>query len=712
MLHLDVCYCLDIFYKITFDMIGNWFKKNKIQSIFILLVVVCLAGGGTLYVIFGHRLINAAYKGESLEFLNNIIIGQSTHSLEYYQRTTDRFFLKGALYFLFASFFTFITILILLGVIKKSTRFSRYRFLFAVLLAIALQGFTLTAYGAKIFSYGMRLPGEKWGDFYNKWVPFISTTTPKDSLLVLPPFDECYTLDLCRYFNFPRRIAREDENSELISRHKGPIYRVKIKNSDSGERGEYKKEYVLDENFSLLLIKEREEETNALYLKDFTKIKPDFLNVTLALLKLMLIFTSGAYFVHRYFDEQSLTGFITASFLTGTIISTFFYIITSLTGLNFTEHLQFLALGVCSLPGLILLVKKNAFAKYFKNTYSYNAEVLIVVILFFLLFFVKHISTPIMEYDACSIWGTKAKCVFALHNLNWWAPWPHYPPLLSVVVSQLAIGGEKMAKLVVPLLTLCLYVNMRDEIGRTKFSGELKMLLPILLFGSVLFFRHSLIGQANFALVVFTTKAVSLMLKSLKKNSKKAWIALSIISCGVILVRPDGIIYFFTISAIACLGIFVNKYSLKNLLYLLLPLSLAFLWGLYVKNVLGKGLFVGHKIADFQFFRGLFVNFSWVNFKAVCVNFVSYAMNPYFFGVIPASFLLLCLFRWRNMIKDHFFECLFIFVAMAWLYTLSLLLAPFWGFRLYFAGGFIRFYMPVISIMFIVLLKETDKLTE
>jgi hypothetical protein len=65
-------------------------QPNRSLIILNLVVFLCLAVAWILYALFGHRLIEAMYNGESIGFLNSIIEGQSIHPLERYFQDANR----------------------------------------------------------------------------------------------------------------------------------------------------------------------------------------------------------------------------------------------------------------------------------------------------------------------------------------------------------------------------------------------------------------------------------------------------------------------------------------------------------------------------------------------------------------------------------------------------------------------------------------------
>lgn len=534
-----------------------------------------------------------------------------------------------------------------------------------------------------------------WGRYY-KWVSFIRDKTPEDSLIILPPrsdkFRAIANAGLCDYFIFPRFGAHE--NDRKIVFHTGPMYRVNMPGFEYKEK--YLKQYTLNEDFSLLLLKQGEKKA-LLHLSDFTRIKGTFGNIFLALLKLLFIFTSGIYLVSKYSSERSYLGFLTTSFLVGVTISAIFYTLLSLIGINFTEPLQFVFLGMLSTPSIILLIKRKSFINFPQYNHPYNSLSYVIVGLFFCLLFLKSTFTPIITWDASAIWAIKAKAIFAFHNLKGYQLWgahKNYPPLLPILMSQMAIGGESIVKLIFPLLALCLYANIYDEIIQIRYSPSLKIILPILIFTSPLFFTHSTIAYANFALTVFVTKSLTILSKLLKHDTKKGWLPLSIILCGVLLVRPDGQAYFFYIVLLTFVWICFQRHSFKKLLYLLIPALSIFLWKLYLptSKILGYGQI------DYLLLKGYLANINWLNFKAFIISLIKYSLHPRFWGIIPALFIFLCLFRRTHIIKRYFPECFFILIGFLRLSFFSFYgMFHSGGIQGYFNFGFTRFIMVSYS---------------
>lgn len=65
-----------------------WSKNNKLVTILAFILVL----EGILYFLFGHPLIEAIYKAQSIDFLNNMFKGRENNSLDFYLKRSDLFF--------------------------------------------------------------------------------------------------------------------------------------------------------------------------------------------------------------------------------------------------------------------------------------------------------------------------------------------------------------------------------------------------------------------------------------------------------------------------------------------------------------------------------------------------------------------------------------------------------------------------------------------
>ena len=73
-------------------MINKWFIENKVAILVVGTLLLCLVMGGAVYMVFGHRFINAIYEGRSIGILNRVIGGQATHPIEHYYNICDKLF--------------------------------------------------------------------------------------------------------------------------------------------------------------------------------------------------------------------------------------------------------------------------------------------------------------------------------------------------------------------------------------------------------------------------------------------------------------------------------------------------------------------------------------------------------------------------------------------------------------------------------------------
>jgi hypothetical protein len=78
-------------------------KRSRLLLVLNSAVLLALAVAWICYALFGHRLVGAMYRGESLSLLNSIIQGQRTHPLADYLHYADRLMLLGSVVTLGAS---------------------------------------------------------------------------------------------------------------------------------------------------------------------------------------------------------------------------------------------------------------------------------------------------------------------------------------------------------------------------------------------------------------------------------------------------------------------------------------------------------------------------------------------------------------------------------------------------------------------------------
>src|ERR1043165_2562865 len=108
-------------------------------------VLLGLGAAWVLYLLAGHRLIGAIYRGESLGFLNALIEGQSTHPADYYLHIADRLMRLGSV----LALATAATVSVLLTYLPSSAAIP-YRFTLPLMTAI-LGVLSLSAPAAAFF---------------------------------------------------------------------------------------------------------------------------------------------------------------------------------------------------------------------------------------------------------------------------------------------------------------------------------------------------------------------------------------------------------------------------------------------------------------------------------------------------------------------------------------------------------------------------------
>lgn len=468
-------------------------------------------------------------------------------------------------------------------------------FIAAGLYGYRAQGFLRPAWIQDFFKTMILSKDEQlrriWGDFY-KQMQFINKVTPEDSLIIFPR-PESFSDDtklrhakLAQCFLFPRRGV--DIGVREILSHRGPVYRIVIPGFDHEEP--HLGEYRLDDHFRLWLLRERAGPPAGL-VRDFRRMRITIPMRMGALVKFFLIMLVGTGGVALYFSERSHLSFFTTSFLLGTALDALGYVLLSLARISLTEPVQFLYLGVLSLLSFLVLLRTGRWKDLFGQRRIFSRGGVLIVGLWFGLLFLKGLTSPIQGRDACGIWAAKAQALFAFHDLRVLGFWGanlgfNYPPLLPIVMSQMALGGEGMVNVLFPFFALCLYATLRDEIEDTKFSAFMKAVLPLAIFGSPFFFRHSLQAYANLPLAVFVTKAITVLSSALREQTRRAWLALAMILCGVVFVRPDGSFYLIVLMAVAFLASWFKGQKLTYGICFSIPLGCMFLWDLYCVFVL------------------------------------------------------------------------------------------------------------------------------
>jgi hypothetical protein len=607
-----------------------------------------------------------------------------------------------------------------------------------VLLVVAL-GFHFvsfftnhTVWGFRRFFSAMKLPREaqlltRWGEYYGH-MAFIRAHTPDDSLIILPPqireFNRIGNRGLTDYFVFPRQTAHE--NSPELADYPGPIYRVKLIGFATPgpalsvfrmPAGGYQ-EQVLDAGFSLLLLRERQAQPEAAR-KDFLDIRPRLSTTLLAIGKLGLIVFAGVPLVSRVFALRTWPGFFASSFLLGGSFSAILFLLFSFVGLRATEVWQFGTLLLLSSPGGLLFTARRM--RDLRGTERVTVPCIFAILLtvfFGFLLLLKGVCTPILDWDACAIWGMKARTIFAfqdLHTIKVWGAWPEYPPLVPILMAQLAVGGEALAKVVFPLFAFCLHAVLYEALATSPLPLWARIVVPNFLLLASLFFEHAYIAYANLALAVYVTWGFVLLARWLYRGQEEACLPAALAFCGVVLARPDGEVYLGYAGILSALWLFFQRRRLSGLWWLVLPIATWSVWKLFYLlflqdpeafSLLGVDP-QGQLLAKLMMMTTL----DWAAVSESAWYFVRYIFMPSYWGALPLLFATLVALKPRQAFRRYPLESLFLLFGMGGLAVLSLYLgAYYWGNEYYYTITFVRLYMVLVPLMYLVLLLELGAL--
>jgi len=569
------------------------------------------------------------------------------------------------------------------------------------------------------FIHAAKLSREEQIDFY--WRNFCSQAslirnlTPQNSLLIIPPrtmdFPAMSNVGTVDYFMFPRHSTYA-KDSWVIEGCKGPIFWVSCRGNEY--KGEYDRRYILDKDFSLLLLKNGGIQDHEMHLKDYALIKVGFLNMLLALAKLLFVIMSGAWIVARYFKERSAVSFLAVSFLVGSIIFTTLYILLSFLEISFSEIFQIAILLILSIPSLRAILKYRPLRIKGGNFLGVT-----IVVLLFGLVFLKSLLDPVIMWDEFAFWGLRAKAIFAFHSLKGltlWGEISNYPPLLPVIISLLAVAGEVITRVLPSIFAFCLYANIYDETKNTKFNPMLKMILPAMVILSPVFFKHSQVLYGNLILTVFVTKLLTILIRLRQDNSYKTLLPFSLFSCGLVLIRPEGSLYFVFLGILA-IAICVKRRTIRDIYFIILPVLCYLGWLAYFRFILHHSLLFG--LFGVHFYRFDLSTaqaleqqlYNWHTYAAVLTRSLMDALSFKYWGVIVWMFLLILILNFRGLIKKYSVELTFLAISSVCLLIFCYVVLPAWGIEALFEDGFRRYFMVNIPIMFIIVLKEADRLT-
>lgn len=533
---------------------------------------------------------------------------------------------------------------------------------------------------------------EETSDF-TATISSIKENTPEDSIIMLPMRHLPNAPDLnnsgyCDYFLFPRYPLRENETfKKSLAPAGSPAYKI-------------------CDDLRLSLVKERAGSARP-HIENYRDIPTDAQRLFLSLIKILLMILSGSLLVEACLDERSLPGFLSSSFLAGTTLSTLLYIVLNTAGLDFTEPLQFGLLAAFSIPAVVRFRRYRE--AHFDHAHIPRAAglALIPVIIFFCAStLVSVLMSPAMAGDGCAIWAPKAQSIFALHNMSGlriWGAYPSYPPLVPIAMSQLAIGGEGIAKLVFPIFAFCLYAAVYAELAETGYPQWLKISLPAALLATPIFFMHSFVGYANLALTAFVSKAAFMLPKLIKDPARNTRFGFSLLLCGIILVRPDGIFWASCLAAAAVLFTDRSAGGARRFAYLLAPLCCWLLWNAYAFLIMKR------PPPDIHFFApgSVFSVADWGRLRAVSLNLLSHSISPRIWGMISISFLFMLILKGRALAREYT-PLLFVVAAgasgiIALSYFLPVVRIE--SVQWYFECTFERLLMTVAPVAFVITVK-------
>ncbi len=537
---------------------------------------------------------------------------------------------------------------------------------------------------------------DNYGPLYKQFQS-IKAMTPAQSMIIFPPMKgealRVANAGLASFFLFPRHLVYS--NDPAIRNYEGPLYRMQVDNQE----------------ISVFLLKEPAPDFVKADVKDFTQLGMSGSRAVHVFVKFLSIVLSGALLVLWCGHQWTWGQLFLNSMLAGIVLNVFLHLFSNALGFTLAGFWEDIVLLVLACGGAVQLAKRKICGCLLKPSSIIEKLCLSCVVIFFIFLFVKAYKTPIMTWDACAIWGAKAKAFFAFGDLreifNYGAH-PQYPPLLTVFMGQMGIGGEGVVQLISSLLYLCFYLIIVEELRSLGLSRLLQLLLPWVLLLVPIVAAYALRNESVLVLSIFLTKALILLSKYKDKGDVADYKLLVVVLCGLVMVRLEGYAYALLI-IIPAVKMAIGRGVPRRLLFLMLvPLLMILIWAFIcisnssvaLSGFLIKALGAGQVAAQVG------VNFLNPNYMAeTTVAFVASFVNVSAYGAIPLLILLLLVVRGRGLWRSAAVEMNFLMLAIPGMLSFMVFIAPLGG-REELLTSLLRYNMIFIPIMFIVLAKE------
>ncbi len=560
----------------------------------------------------------------------------------------------------------------------------------------------------------------RWGD-YARLTAAVRELTPPDSLIVLPPqrpgAGPIGNAGLTDFFVYPRRTA--GSFNQTVDRHSGPVYTLRLPRWQPDLPGTATPVADLPLGMGqLILVRERTEAATVAE-RDFHTLEPTIGGLLLAGLKLTLITLSGFAFARRWRQLHTAPGLLASSFLLGSSMQTVVFIVLGLVGVQASEAVQLSLLALLAIAGL--LPGRGQPSRGLERVPDKQWPVRfawLAVLAVFALLIAKAWAMPLVTWDACAIWGMKARTLFAtgtLREVGQWGAWPEYPPLFPVLMAQLGVGGEPAAKLAAPLIAICGYGVLYEWLAASRLPGWSRVLLPALLLTTGQVFEHASIAYANLTLAVYVLWAMLLLTRWLYRPEAGSALPAMLALSGGMLARPDGEVYVVYALAIAAFWLYREQRSLTTLWVAVLPVGIGLLWkALYVLHIKSAQDYSYFGVASQAQYVAKLVLTGRFELGAIgeVIGYVfTESLSPKLWGVIPLAASGLYLLSPRATARRYPVETCFIVLAMVSLIGFSTYLGPAWGNAYYFAATYPRLYMVIVPLMLVVVLLEVDRRT-